>query len=128
MNHFNCYFKKDLFCFLCGNYIRNKKDRHIFNKESKSFLHFKIVYNFSPDIRHSYQPSKICSDCLFNLKNVVLYDKRLRYSKPATFKHPDNKHSNCYLCNITLPTSNLKNQIGKLNICLILQKFIINLI
>jgi hypothetical protein len=98
LNHKKCFYRRDLFCYLCGEYVQ-LKERVNFNTEI-NLKNFFLCYGYYPELSQSYKPSSIHDNCRKNLSNFIKNREkcRLKFSKPAVWKKPRSDHSNCFVC------------------------------
>lgn len=106
---FKCSQNKKKVCFVQAEYVTTS-NRIDFTKSARK--EFTDLYGIKVFTRYNYTPSIICRKCRSNLNNSKNYGTPLFYNYPARFKRPKDDHSNCFLCLIQTPTSNLNYQPG----------------
>ena len=94
---FKCKIDPNNFCFVCGNYIFNKKGRLMNEHIKYAYLHyFGFGVNEEPN---SWTPNVICDRCRKILTSWLSGEKvRMPFGVPVIWRQQKDHVSDCYFC------------------------------
>lgn len=101
MARHQCKNDKNVFCYICGDYIMKKQRRNITNRIRNSYQAY-----FGIAVRHqdkSWAPNVCCSLCsvsLWRWTNGKL--KSMPFGIPMLWMEPKNHSDDCYFCTVNM--------------------------
>lgn len=103
ISHINCRVKKDLFCFVCAQYVKTNKSRPFAASKTayECLFGVAIADNF---FQQWFVPGRICDTCRLIVSTQG--NERCSISVPAILREPENEED-CFYCQTRYPNGKM---------------------